>query len=116
MQQRTAIVTGAGTGIGRATAITFLEAGWNTVLAGRRLDKLEETASQAAEASGKALAVSCDVSDPASVDALFEAAAATFGRVDCLFNNAQTIILYAGKATVVSYSREIHDRRTNLVV
>lgn len=88
MQQGTAIVTGAGTGIGRATAIGFLEAGWNTVLAGRRLEKLEETVAQAAEASGKALAVSCDVSDPASVDALFEAAAATFGRVDCLFNNA----------------------------
>lgn len=85
---RTAIITGAGTGIGAATAITFLRNGWNTVLAGRRLDKLDETIADAGKTSGKALAIACDVSDPEAVDRLFGETVSAFGRVDLLFNNA----------------------------
>jgi NAD(P)-dependent dehydrogenase (short-subunit alcohol dehydrogenase family) len=85
---KTAIVTGAGTGIGKATALAFARAGWNTVFCGRRKDLLDEAVAEAKGASGKALAVACDVTDEASVDALFAAAVSAFGRVDVLFNNA----------------------------
>jgi NADP-dependent 3-hydroxy acid dehydrogenase YdfG len=85
MQYRVAIVTGAGSGIGRAVALALGEAGWSVILAGRRREALEETAAL----GGAALrAVPCDVTDPLSVDALFDAALQAFGRVDLLFNNA----------------------------
>ncbi len=86
--RRTAIVTGAGSGIGRATALALLNEGYSVVLAGRRPDALAETVSQARGDSSLALAVPADVSDPNSVAALFTAATKTFGRVDLLFNNA----------------------------
>jgi NAD(P)-dependent dehydrogenase (short-subunit alcohol dehydrogenase family) len=86
--EKIAVVTGAGSGIGRATALALVEAGFNTVLAGRRREQLEETAALAA--AGRTLAVPTDVGDPASVDALFATAAKTFGRIDVLFNNAGT--------------------------
>ena len=82
---KVAIVTGAGSGVGRATAIAFSKAGYSVVLAGRRKEALEETA---AMISGPSLAVATDVTDRASVAALFEAAVARFGRVDVIFNNA----------------------------
>jgi NAD(P)-dependent dehydrogenase (short-subunit alcohol dehydrogenase family) len=85
-----AIVTGAGSGIGRAVALALLKAGWSVVLAGRRLEPLAETAGMAGEAAPRALAHPADVADPASVAALFEAAKARFGRLDLLFNNAGT--------------------------
>ena len=85
---KTAIVTGAGTGIGKATALAFLEAGWNTVLTGRRKDLLDAAVAEAASAKGKALAFACDVTSETEVDALFAAAVEAFGRVDVLFNNA----------------------------
>lgn len=85
---RIALVTGAGTGIGRSVALALLRDGWNTVLTGRRLDKLEETAAMAAGDGGKALPVPCDVTRPAEVDALFARVEAAFGRLDLLFNNA----------------------------
>ena len=86
-QEKIAIVTGAGSGIGRAAARALLGAGYAVALAGRRTDALEETA--AADTSGKrALVVATDVSDPASVQALFATTRETFGRLDVLFNNA----------------------------
>ncbi|WP_138469973.1 SDR family oxidoreductase [Poseidonocella sp. HB161398] len=80
----TIIITGAGSGIGRATARTFLEAGWDVALAGRRRDTLEETA----QGHAKALILPCDVTDEASTDAAFDKAAAEWGHLDALFNNA----------------------------
>jgi NAD(P)-dependent dehydrogenase (short-subunit alcohol dehydrogenase family) len=82
-----AVVTGAGSGIGRMVALALLEAGYRVVLAGRREERLRETAasSPAAEAS---LVVPADVTDPESVDALFATVERTFGRLDLLFNNA----------------------------
>ncbi len=78
-----AVVTGAGSGIGRVTARALLSGGWRVVLAGRRADALAETAPDA-------LAVPTDVRDAASVEALFERVVAELGRVDLLFNNAGT--------------------------
>jgi NAD(P)-dependent dehydrogenase (short-subunit alcohol dehydrogenase family) len=83
-----ALVTGAGSGIGRAIALALLHAGYSVVLAGRRLSALEETAALAGADGGRALAVSADVSDPASVKALFAQTRTHFGRLDLLFNNA----------------------------
>ena len=85
-----AIVTGAGSGIGRATALALLREGYSVVLVGRRSVTLEEAASQAGPAAGRALVVAADVSDPASVRELFEKTKKTFGRLDVLFNNAGT--------------------------
>jgi len=88
---RVAIVTGAGSGIGRASALALLRAGWSVALAGRRLEPLQQAAAESGAASGedaRALAVSTDITDPASVEALFAAVKARFGRLDMLFNNA----------------------------
>ena len=84
---KVAVVTGAGSGIGKAVALAFGREGYGVVLAGRRADALEAVAKQIGP---KALAVPSDVSDPASVKALFAAAKAKFGRVDVVFNNAGT--------------------------
>jgi len=84
------IVTGAGSGVGRATALTLLNAGYSIVLAGRRADALERTVKEAGPASERALAVPTDVTEPASVRALFGATRARFERLDLLFNNAGT--------------------------
>jgi len=83
---KVAIVTGAGSGIGRATALAFLNAGYAVGLAGRRADALEATAGQAK--AGKSLVVPTDVGDPASVKTLFAKTKDAFGRLDVLFNNA----------------------------
>ncbi len=88
--KRVALVTGAGSGIGRAVAVTLLKNGFDTVLAGRRADALEATAKLAAGATGQSLAVATDVGDPQSVDALFAKLDKEFGRLDVLFNNAGT--------------------------
>ena len=87
-RSRIAIVTGAGTGVGRSAALSLLKAGWSVGLAGRRLEPLEETALMAGDNSARALPVPTDVSDPAAVDALFAATVEKFGRLDLLFNNA----------------------------
>jgi NAD(P)-dependent dehydrogenase (short-subunit alcohol dehydrogenase family) len=84
---KTAIVTGAGSGVGKAAALALLEAGWQVVLAGRRSEPLAAVAA-ASGAGTRALAVPADVSDPDSVQALFASALQAFGRVDLLFNNA----------------------------
>ncbi|EMF25915.1 SDR family oxidoreductase [Streptomyces pseudogriseolus] len=82
-----AVVTGAGSGIGRAVTRELLRGGWSVVLAGRRAQALEETAE---EAGGDTLILPTDVSRPADVEALFAATVGRFGRVDLLFNNAGT--------------------------
>jgi NAD(P)-dependent dehydrogenase (short-subunit alcohol dehydrogenase family) len=87
---KTAVVTGAGSGVGRASALALLAEGFSVVLAGRRLDALEETRARSGEARSRALAVPTDVTDPESVRALFEATTRAFGRLDLLFNNAGT--------------------------
>jgi NAD(P)-dependent dehydrogenase (short-subunit alcohol dehydrogenase family) len=81
-----AVVTGAGTGIGRASALALAEAGWKVACAGRRLDALEATV--ALGPPGAMFAHATDVGDAAQVEALFDATVARFGRVDLLFNNA----------------------------
>jgi NAD(P)-dependent dehydrogenase (short-subunit alcohol dehydrogenase family) len=89
---RIALVTGAGSGIGRSIAVALLRAGYAVVLAGRRMAPLQETIALAADGAQdvetRALAVSADVSDPVSVKDLFAQARARFGRLDLLFNNA----------------------------
>jgi NAD(P)-dependent dehydrogenase (short-subunit alcohol dehydrogenase family) len=83
-----ALVTGAGTGIGKAVSLALLRSGYAVVLAGRRKERLEETATEAGEARSRTLVVPTDVGDPASVKALFARTQETFGRLDLLFNNA----------------------------
>jgi len=83
-----AVITGAGSGIGRATAHALLADGWSVVLAGRRREMLEETAALAETAPPRTLVVPTDVRDPAAVAALFDRVKQTYGRIDLLFNNA----------------------------
>src|SRR5271154_2386753 len=87
-QAKIAVITGAGSGIGRATAHCLLEDGWTVVLAGRRKNMLEETATLGNAPPPRTLAVPTDVSDAASIAALFDAVKNTYGRIDLLFNNA----------------------------
>jgi NAD(P)-dependent dehydrogenase (short-subunit alcohol dehydrogenase family) len=89
MSARVALVTGAGSGIGRAAGLALAGAGWSVVLAGRRREALEETAATLAPSAAR-LVHPVDVTDADAVRALFDAATATFGRLDLLFNNAGT--------------------------
>ena len=87
-ESKVAIVTGAGTGIGRAVALGLLEEGYSVVLAGRRAARLEQTRTDAGSHGARALVAPTDVSDPPAVRALFATTRDTFGRLDLLFNNA----------------------------
>ena len=86
--ERFALVTGAGTGIGRASALALARAGWQVALAGRRREPLEEAAGEIKALGRRAVAAPCDVGDPEAVKALFASIEREFGRLDLLFNNA----------------------------
>src|SRR5712691_2814770 len=88
MSDKVAVVTGGGTGIGRASALALARNGFNVVIAGRRKEPLDETVKKGQAAGGKLHAVVTDVSDPEAVRALFAETKKTFGRLDVLFNNA----------------------------
>ena len=83
-----ALVTGAGSGIGRAVSCALLAEGWSVALAGRRVETLDETAAMAGPDRTRALVHATDVADPVSVDLLFDAVRQRWGRLDLLFNNA----------------------------
>ena len=85
--EKIAIVTGAGTGVGRAASLALMNAGFTVVLAGRRLEMLEET-KKLGDNVGKSLPVTADMADPGSIAALFAKVMETYGRLDVLFNNA----------------------------
>ncbi|MGM4928698.1 SDR family oxidoreductase [Tardiphaga sp. 619_E2_N8_5] len=88
MTNKIALVTGAGTGVGRAASLALMNAGFTVVLAGRRLELLQETQKLGAANGSKSLPVSADMADPASIAALFARVMQEFGRLDVLFNNA----------------------------
>jgi NAD(P)-dependent dehydrogenase (short-subunit alcohol dehydrogenase family) len=88
MAQKVAVVTGAGTGIGKAVALALMREGYAVSLAGRRRDKLDDTAVEGAKTNGQSLVVPTDVSSPEDVKALFAKTKENFGRCDVLFNNA----------------------------
>jgi NAD(P)-dependent dehydrogenase (short-subunit alcohol dehydrogenase family) len=86
--QKVALVTGAGTGVGRAVTLALMREGYAVVLAGRRKELLDAVAKEGAQTPGEALTVATDVADPASIKALFAKTKETYGRLDLLFNNA----------------------------
>lgn len=90
VQEKVAVVTGAGTGIGKCAALALLREGYIVVLAGRRVEPLEKTVMEAGQSQSRALVVPTDVSDPTSVRSLFMKTQEKCGRLDVLFNNAGT--------------------------
>ncbi len=88
MQDKFALVTGAGSGIGQAVATALVHAGWHTVFTGRRQEKLDEAVAAIGHAPARGLAIACDVSRAEQVEKLFERIEEEFGRLDLLFNNA----------------------------
>ena len=86
--EKFALVTGGGVGIGKASALKLAAAGWHVAVTGRRREPLEAAAREIERHGRRALAIPCDIGDPAQVRALFETVGATFGRLDLLFNNA----------------------------
>src|SRR2546428_777393 len=105
--EKIAIVTGAGTGIGKAVALALLREGYSVVLAGRRKELLEATAREGTSSGSRALVVPTDVSNPASVSALFARAKAEFGRLDLLFNNARNGVPQAPGAVAVEPTMDV---------
>jgi len=88
--EKVAIVTGAGSGIGKAVALALMKEGYAVALAGRRKEALEGTATEGKASGARSLVVPTDVTDPASIQALFARTKEAFGRLDLLFNNAGT--------------------------
>ena len=93
VEGKVAVITGAGSGLGRAACLVFAEHGARVVAADLNGDAAEETAAQVREAGGQALARACDVADPAAVEALVAAAVERFGRLDVIYNNAGITVL-----------------------
>ena len=87
---RIAVVTGAGSGIGRAAALALVEAGWSVAVIGRRREQLEATVALSGDARARMLAVPADIGNPVDVGQAFDLVRETFGRLDLLFNNAGT--------------------------
>lgn len=87
---KVAVITGGGTGIGKATALAFIKDGYRVVITGRRTEPLDETIKEAGVDSSRMIGVPTDVGNPEAVKALFAKTKATFGRIDVLFNNAGT--------------------------
>jgi len=85
---KVALITGAGSGIGKSTAIALYQAGYSVVLTGRRMEKLYETAKEINGQTNRLLLMTCDVSQPTAVNQLFEAIQKKYNRLDVLFNNA----------------------------
>ncbi len=85
---RVALITGGGSGVGRASALALLRDGWTVAITGRRLERLEETQQMAGDDADRCLSVVSDVSDPDSIAALFARVRGEYGRLDMLFNNA----------------------------
>lgn len=85
---RVALITGGGSGVGRASALALLRDGWTVVITGRRMERLEETQQMASDDADRCLSVVSDVSDPDSITALFARVSEEYGRLDMLFNNA----------------------------
>jgi NAD(P)-dependent dehydrogenase (short-subunit alcohol dehydrogenase family) len=110
---KVALVTGAGSGIGRTVALALLGHGYNVVLAGRRQEALHETQVLSKSSKGNSLAVSTDVPDPAAVRDLFAQTERTFGRLDVLFNNAG-VGIPAGEIDEVTYAQWQRVVQTNL--
>jgi NAD(P)-dependent dehydrogenase (short-subunit alcohol dehydrogenase family) len=92
MMSKVALVTGAGSGVGRGVTLALLRDGYSVALAGRRQEALEETVSEAGEAGERALVVPTDLRDPEAIRALFAQTQAAFGRLDVLFNNAGVVL------------------------
>jgi NAD(P)-dependent dehydrogenase (short-subunit alcohol dehydrogenase family) len=114
MSQKVALVTGAGSGVGRATTLALLRAGYRVVLAGRRRDALEQTVAltEAGQAGEQALVVPTDVCDPEAIRSLFARTEAAFGRLDVLFNNAG--IVQGGPLEELTYEQWQSVVATNL--
>ena len=110
---KVALVTGAGSGIGRIVALALLGDGYNVVLAGRRPEALHATQALSKSSKGNSLAVSTDVADPAAVRDLFAQTERTFGRLDVLFNNAG-VGIPAGEIDEVTYDQWQRVVQTNL--
>ncbi|MEY3791400.1 MAG: hypothetical protein RLZ09_2236 [Pseudomonadota bacterium] len=111
--KRVALITGAGTGIGKATAKALLGAGYQVVLSGRNADKLEKAIQEIGGTSDNCLAIACDVGKPESVKAMFAKLKAKFHRIDVLFNNAGTFTT-ATLAEDIKYEDWISVVDTNL--
>ncbi|MFN3766266.1 MAG: SDR family oxidoreductase [Aliihoeflea sp.] len=88
MQDKFALVTGAGSGIGQAVATALVRAGWHTIFTGRRQEKLDAAVAEIGQAPARGLAIACDVARAEQVEKLFERVEEEFGRIDLLFNNA----------------------------
>lgn len=88
MDKKVALVTGAGSGVGKAVTLALLQAGYHVAMAGRRQDALAQTVAEAGAAGTRALVVPTDIRNPAAIRALFAQTQAAFGRLDLLFNNA----------------------------
>ncbi len=89
-ESRIAVVTGAGSGIGRAVALALVETGWSVAVVGRRQEQLAATAALAGEAQARVLPLAADIGNPVAVGEVFDRVRETFGRLDLLFNNAGT--------------------------